>query len=285
LAKIRFIRDYPEATEVSESDIQKAFEENLNALESGLEYVASFVKTGVGVIDTLAVDSEACPVVIEYKKPGGSDVDAVIQALDYSAWCRENVDWLTEYVAKKKHGFSGELNSEVRIVVVAKEFEDRVLRAARALEPETMLVSYQLFKDTAGEIGLPFRIELDTTDLPPEEKKPKLPKTKEDHFKGKENWLEVQVELERKVLSLDPNLKQKMSVTQDYIGFSNRLLFLAIHPKKEWLRLDIRGVKDLGKAPRFTPYANEWGYVHLRSGKEIDDELMTIIGTAYQRAS
>ncbi len=263
MAKIRFIRDYPEATEVSESDIQKAFEENLNALESGLEYVASFVKTGVGVIDTLAVDSEACPVVIEYKKPGGSDVDAVIQALDYSAWCRENVDWLTEYVAKKKHGFSGELNSEVRIVVVAKEFEDRVLRAARALEPETMLVSYQLFKDTAGEIGLPFRIELDTTDLPPEEKKPKLPKTKEDHFKGKENWLEVQVELERKVLSL----------------------FLAIHPKKEWLRLDIRGVKDLGKAPRFTPYANEWGYVHLRSGKEIDDELMTIIGTAYQRAS
>ena len=44
--------------EVSEREIQTAFEKNLPDLEEGLEHVHSFVQTPVGVIDSLAIDAE-----------------------------------------------------------------------------------------------------------------------------------------------------------------------------------------------------------------------------------
>jgi len=37
-----------------------------------------------------------------------------------------------------------------------------------------------------------------------------------------------------------------------------------------------RSVWDLAKQPRFTPYpAGYWGYVHVESETDIDDELMS----------
>jgi len=69
--------------EVGEAKIQKEFESNLGLIEDNLQHVDSYVRIGNGVIDTLAIDDDLRPVVIEFKKPDASEQDAMIQALDY----------------------------------------------------------------------------------------------------------------------------------------------------------------------------------------------------------
>lgn len=80
--KLTLMKESVEA--IAESDIQREFETNLGVLEENLQYIDSFIRIGLGmVMDTLAVDSNLKPVIIEFKKPDASDQDALIQSLDY----------------------------------------------------------------------------------------------------------------------------------------------------------------------------------------------------------
>ncbi|RLE91788.1 MAG: hypothetical protein DRN04_11965, partial [Thermoprotei archaeon] len=65
-----------------EKDVQRAFDENLEAIEEGLRFVWSQVNIGVGVIDTLAVDRNNVPVIIEYKVDK-ADIYSLVQVLKY----------------------------------------------------------------------------------------------------------------------------------------------------------------------------------------------------------
>lgn len=77
--KVTFVK--PEKIDVAESDIQKEFEKNLEHLDdSGLKYVASYVPIGTGIIDTLAVDDDLNPVIIEYNLSTSYSVGPAVQA-------------------------------------------------------------------------------------------------------------------------------------------------------------------------------------------------------------
>src|SRR5881396_2262438 len=89
-------------TDISEKEIQHVFETHLGDIEEGLQHVHSFVTIPVGFIDTLSIDSEGRPVIVEFKKPESSDKDALIQALDYYSWCKQNPAWLDGYIKKMK---------------------------------------------------------------------------------------------------------------------------------------------------------------------------------------
>jgi RecB family endonuclease NucS len=67
LPELEFLKSLSD-TEIKEMDIQKLFEKHTQDFEEGLKYVSSLVGIGVGVIDTLAVDDDNRPVIIEYKK-------------------------------------------------------------------------------------------------------------------------------------------------------------------------------------------------------------------------
>jgi len=76
IVKIKIVK--PSEIDLSEKEIQEAFETNLEILEEGLQKIGSFVPIGTGVIDTLAIDEENNPVLIEFKKLGNFDRDALI---------------------------------------------------------------------------------------------------------------------------------------------------------------------------------------------------------------
>lgn len=78
--------EVPGSTVALERELQKRVEAGLEAM-LGIRFLASEYPTGPwhrGRIDTLGLDENGSPVVIEYKK--GSDNGVLSQAVSYLAW-------------------------------------------------------------------------------------------------------------------------------------------------------------------------------------------------------
>jgi len=282
--------------EVSEAEIQKEFESNLGLIEDNLQYVDSGVRIGNGVIDTLAVDEDLRSVIIEFKKPDASERDAMIQALDYYVWCAENIDWLEKYIRKFKPSVlpaDKKLSDEVRIIVVAKDFEDRVKRIALAVEPEVKLISYNFFEKTPDEVGLGFRVVVDSSEagIKPVEIPPTIP----EHFDKRPELRPAFDGLVARIKELvDPEIdveKSKNVKSAKYsIVFKHKINYMYLSLKRDHLRLTILGIASKPSNERIIfitavwAQKQKWGEVKISKPEDVDDELMTWIKHAYDRA-
>ena len=82
------------ATLPLERSLQTLFERNLDRL-LGIRFLASEHRTTNGRIDTLGMDENFCPVIIEYKRASNENVTN--QGLFYLDWLmdhRRDFDWL-----------------------------------------------------------------------------------------------------------------------------------------------------------------------------------------------
>lgn len=279
---IRIVK--PSEIELSEKEIQEAFENNLELIEEGLKKVGSFIQVGTGIIDTLAVDEENNPVIIEFKKIGDFDKDALIQLMNYYSWfiSDENHRMILNNIIKKTKPTIDEVGEELRLMAVVNHVGEQVREACWALEPSIKLVTYNAFKQNDDVTIVP-NLVLDTSFGG--EREIKAPKTEEDHFRNRENMRVVYDKLIEKIrneinLSLKPNPSP-----QYYIGLSHNKLFCTIHAKKQWLRLDLHLISDEAKdSQRYTHYPDtDWGYVKIHSLSDIDAELMNWIKSAYNK--
>ena len=214
-----------------------------------------FQDCGRGVIDTLAVDDDYRPVIIEYKKPGNSEKDALIQAFHYYYWCSTHFEWIDQAVRKFKPDLlkgAELLDNDIRIIVVAAEYEEHVKGAAYAVAPDTQLVEYDII--AGDKKGIVFKTIVDSSRGDPIVHPPK---SEDDHFKGKEQLRTLYEALKEKMLSIGQDVKVG-APTQDYVPFARRVTFCQVHVKKKWLRLDLRNVKEFTH-PRITPYpVGDW---------------------------
>ena len=108
-----------------ERDLQKALRANIQQLESGLEIIDGDAEKSVeaGRIDITAEDASGCLVVIELKA-GKAELRSIGQLLSYMG--SEN---------------SQEPSRPVRGILVASDFDDRVVLAAKAV-PNISLRAY-----------------------------------------------------------------------------------------------------------------------------------------------
>ena len=75
-------------TDTIEKSVQNLFEKNLDAL-LGVRFLASeFTTTNGGRIDTLGLDENGCPVILEYKRSTNENV--INQGLFYLDWLMEH---------------------------------------------------------------------------------------------------------------------------------------------------------------------------------------------------
>jgi len=132
--------------EISEKELQQVIEKDLNMLEEGLLFVDHFVPVGGGIIDSLALDKKRNPVVIEYKAQEGEDETALLQSLSYANWVDKNPDAILRFVHEKRPEIEVESLGDVKIIVVAPSFTDRVKQAAKMVEPDIALKRYIAFK-------------------------------------------------------------------------------------------------------------------------------------------
>jgi hypothetical protein len=154
--------------EVTEKDIQRAFERNLATLDESLELIGSEVVIGTGRIDTLAWDSvNSRPVFIEYKGPGAFGRDALIQLMDYLSWFArdENRMAVLERIIRQRRPEIQEVEPSILLICVVADIEDRIRNAIYVLANDVKVFTYLLARDTAAKLVLVPKLEVDNTEV------------------------------------------------------------------------------------------------------------------------
>jgi len=127
-----------------EKDIQKLFEQNLSIILDidflDTEYSTSFG----GRIDTLGIDKNGSPVIIEYKKTQNENV--INQGLSYLKWLLDHkADF--EVLCKKKNITISIDWTTPRVICIAESYNKFDLDTVEILPLKIELLKYRLFED------------------------------------------------------------------------------------------------------------------------------------------
>jgi len=116
------VKNVPTKEFASEAELQKLIDENLEDM-TGIRVGETQYSIPNGRLDTLGIDEQGIPVVIEYK--WGYDSGAIIQGLFYLQWVKENRKTF-ELLAREKFGkIKVNWGSPARLLIIAKQFEGK----------------------------------------------------------------------------------------------------------------------------------------------------------------
>ncbi|MEC3997062.1 DUF5655 domain-containing protein [Actinacidiphila sp. DG2A-62] len=131
----------------AEVEVQRLVEAHMDTM-LGVRFLASEYGTGPvhgGRIDSLGIDENGSPVVVEYKR--GRDAGVIMQGLFYLAWL---TDHRSEFQALVRDRFGPAAASGVRwhaprLICVAEDFTRYDRHAVREVRRSIDLVRYRLF--------------------------------------------------------------------------------------------------------------------------------------------
>lgn len=257
-----------EDVQFKEKDIQRTFERDLSKLEEGLELVHSEVTIGTGRIDTLAFDVNSNqPVFIEYKGRGEFNKDALVQLMDYLSWFArdENRMAMLERLIRQYRPSTAEFEPFIRVICVVTDIDDRVRNAVYVISNNVKVFSYLVAKDTANNIVLVPKLEVDNTEV-----EAQIPQaTSEAEILERHAHLVPAFEKVRAAL--------KEGGAEEYPvrgGFRYRRdrVFATVRFRKKYLFLDMRVGKGRISDPKFVYWRNgasNSGYTYVYPGTEI----------------
>lgn len=128
----------------NENELHILIEKNLSYL-MGIRLIASEYPIPNGRIDTLGLDEDNVPVIIEYKWK--QDLSAIVQGLFYLDWVTQNKKPF-ESIVKDKIGKDINVNwsTQPRLIIIAQDFDVKELSAINLMEPSVELKKYSLYK-------------------------------------------------------------------------------------------------------------------------------------------
>lgn len=132
----------------SEKELQRLVEANLKDVLD-MHFLASEYRTSSGRIDTLAVDCDGAPVVIEYKRNRNDNV--INQSLSYLRWLTEQQPEFFEMLMQRQ------LNEEVfknirldwkhpRVICIAESFSQFDIDTVKIVPLRIELFKYRLYE-------------------------------------------------------------------------------------------------------------------------------------------
>jgi len=266
-----------ESVDLNEDNIRKAFEKDLNNIEEGLIYIASEIEIGTGRIDTLAIDEQLKPVIIEYKKAGEFSKDALIQLMDYLGWFikdESHIDSLEKFIRKRKPEFQ-KINREIRLICIVSELDDRVKNACYVIKNPTMLITYTTLKNEKGDILIIPKLELDNSEI----ERSTIAKeqiTEEELIENNPSLKPIYFEIKDYLMSLKD---VQWYISNEAARFRIKRVFSVMWFAQKWITLELY-LED-GNNPRFKKYKDTWGHIHIQSIKEFDDEVKNKLKIAY----
>ncbi len=261
-----------EEVDFKEKDVQTAFERDLSKLEEGLEFVASEVVIGPGRIDTLAFDTNGSrPVIIEYKPPGGFDTEALVQLMDYLSWFTrdENRIAMLEKIIKQHKPEIKDINPSILLICVVADISDRIRNAIYAVNAEVKVFSYVVAKDTAKNIILVPRLEVDNSEV---EQLMRSAVPESELLKRHPHLQEVFSRL-RSQLETDGVI---CYTTSNSFRFKKERVFAKAHFRKGYILFELRVGKGVINDPEFKYWRqgeSSWGYTHVYPGKDFPSKL------------
>lgn len=288
------------ASFAKERELQRLFEANLVAL-LGIQFVATEFSTGDrqrGRIDTLGLDQDGSPVIIEYKKLGKDNI--INQGLFY-------LDWLVDHkgdftlAAKKALGGDAEIDwSRPRLILIAEFFSEYDKFAANRIGANMELWTYRRYGDNLLYLDPIYvadaqREKAKKVDKRQEKETEETPETPiytlEGHLKGKPQAIRsLFEELRERVLGLDAEGAIIEKANKHYMVYKHGKNFCEVWIQngqlKLWLDIPVAELDDPYKLAKDVSNVGHWGTGDVEvniDDESLLDKMMALIGQAYQQ--
>jgi len=223
----------------NEKQLQQIFEDNLEEI-LGIRFLASeFTTTHGGRIDSLGLDEDGSPVIIEYKE---NEKDNVInQGLFY-------LDWLVDHkgdfeiLVQKNLGQDAKVNWDApRLILIARSYNEYDKYAVNRISENIELKTYLLYDNDIlfiENVVLPNRKE--TTKKTKKTNVTYKDYSVEGHLRGKASKVkELFKELQERILKIDDKIKEKALKLYIAYELDRNFAEIVIQANSLWVHLDI----------------------------------------------
>ena len=279
----------------NEKQLQTLFENNLEEI-LGCKFVASeYSTTNAGRIDTLAIDENGNPVVIEYKEKKSQSI--VNQGLFYLSWILDHKGDFEKEVRKRHKKIKIEW-SQPRLILIAKNYSKFDLFTIGFISPSIELKKYELYESgilLLEDVEIPAQAKKATSKLKPitNKLKKEIKEYDLDHFfkTFKQSKKLFSYLKERLLEEIDENSKEV--IRKYYIAYypkDSTKSYTEIVPQKQGIKIYIRPkIKELPKTKlklndcsKVGHWTNGNTYFFVNSEEKIN-EAISIIKYAYNQ--
>ncbi len=232
------------STQRLEKELQNLIENNLDEVLD-IHFLASeFTTSFGGRIDTLGIDRNGSPVIIEYKRNTNDNV--INQALSYLRWLLDHKAEFERLVEQKSGKDAGVDWNSPRVICIAESYNKFDLDTVDILPINIELLRYRIYENDALLLDAEGyqKVNISTSGIFKKSDKQQKPirlqkeYSVDELFKG--NWEESRElfnHLREKILGLDKNITEK--ITKLYIAYKLENNFCEIVPQAKGLRVHL----------------------------------------------
>lgn len=225
-----------------EKELQRLIEKNLpEALE--MHFIASEYQTLNGRIDTLAIDMEGCPVIIEYKRSKNDNV--INQSLSYLKWLQAQRKEFFEMLMQKQ--LSAELLATIkldwknpRIICVAESFSKFDADTVEVVPLRIELFKYRFYENGLFSLEMLGVNEKNTAQVMPIETTQGIIQAMQDQNETSHLISVIFDELREMILGIDEFIDEKPG--RRTISYKLTKKFAEILIRKDRLVIDLRSL-------------------------------------------
>jgi len=267
-------------TEVMEKDIQTIIEKDLETY-LGIRFIDTEYTIRNGRIDTIGIDENGVPVIIEYKR--SMDTGAAMQGLYYLAWLMDHKpEFRLRVLEKLGDETSQNIDwSQPRVICIANDFKKYVVGAIDYMGPNIELMQYQLYEN-----GI-----LSITDIHTKNQQKNSTIQTKSGVSGKyldklnscnDNINDIFENLKTFVLDLDSDIVLKELKQYAVFRSNKNFAYVEIYPKKGEIQIILKGDPDSIKLEEgFTAINPNYNVfpivVHLKTLKDLEKAKPLIV--------
>lgn len=272
-----------------ERSLQSLVEENLYEVLDMHFLASEYTTTFGGRIDTLAVDTNGAPVIIEYKKNKNDNV--INQGLSYLRRLQAQKVEFFEMLMLKKLAEEIVKNIDVdwknpRVICIAESYSKFDIDTVEVIPMRIELFRYRYYEDGIFSLEpLAVSEQKSKSETTGSNEKPAIDLTIDDHIsKASDNIKEIFNELRTRIFELDENIKEK--ATTLYVAYRVSKNFAEIHIGRNQLKIHLRPIdyEDPKAIVEKIPEGYQWTMdrrIYLKKKEELD-YVFSLIEQSYK---
>lgn len=227
-----------------EKELQTLVENNLNEVLDMHFLATEYSTTFGGRIDTLAVDYNGAPVIIEYKRNKNDNV--INQGLSYLRWLQAQKREFFEMLILRNLGDKTSKQITIdwenpRVICIAESYSKFDIDTVEVIPMRIELFKYRYYDDGIFSLEPLGVSEQKSKSQQEHTEKPIIDTSVDAHVnKANSNIRELFEELRSQIFELDENIKEK--ATTLYVAYRVAKNFAEIHIGKNQLKIHLRPV-------------------------------------------
>ena len=272
-----------------EKELQSIIQENLDEVLGMYFLETEYPTTFGGRIDTLAVDYNGSPVIIEYKRNKNDNV--INQALSYLRWLQAQKVEFFEMLLIKRLGQETAKKIQIdwqnpRVVCIAESYSKFDIDTVEVIPMRIELFRYRFYEDDIFSLEpLGASEQKAKASNVSHVEKPVIDVTVDQlTYKGSEQTKELFGELRSRILELDENIKEK--ATTFYVAYRVTKNFAEIHIGRNQLKIYLRPINYTDPEGRIDKISESYQWtldrrVYLKSRDDLD-YVLSLIEQSYK---